>query len=208
MAKVSECVHLLEPLFDAVSCKDTLLIEEIAVKISLAEHQADLTKNDIRNHLPKSLFLPIDRGNLLEILSIQDHLADTAEDLSVLVTLKPLDFTENLGAWLPDFHQFLRLNIQAFDQVHLIIKELHELLETSFGGIEAEKVRLMVEKVAYLEHEVDEIQHKLLKGLYQNEEKMSFGIFFLWQKIFSAIGNLSNSSEKLAYRVRTTLELK
>lgn len=204
MEKVAECVHLLEPLFQAVWDKDEGRIEEIAQQISEAEHQADLTKNDIRNHLPKSLFLPVDRSHLLEILSIQDNIADRAEDVSVLVTLKKL---ERPLAMVEDFDLFLKKNIEGFNQAQKIIRELHELLETSFGGIEAEKVRLMVEKTAFFEHEVDLIQRTLLKKLFQ-EGDMSFRAFILWQKIFGALADISNLSEKLAYRIRATLELK
>ena len=176
-----------------------------AKEISDLELKADLIKIDIRNHLPKSLFLAVDRSHLLEILSIQDHIADRAEDVSVLVTLKPLDV---IPAIAEDFDLFLKKNIEAFNLAHRIILELHELLETSFGGIEAEKVHLMVEKVALAEHEVDLLQRKLLKGLFAAEEGMSFSTFLLWQKIFGAVADISNLSEKLSYRIRATLELK
>lgn len=205
MEKVAECVQLLQPLFQAIWAKDQAKVEEIAQKISEAELAADLIKIDIRNHVPKSLFLAVDRTHLLEILSIQDHIADRAEDVAVLVTLKTLEAIPEMAA---DFDLFLKKNVEAFQQAHQIIRELNELLETSFGGIEAEKVRLMVEKVAYHEHEVDLLQRKLLKTLFKAEEGMSFSTFLLWQKIFGAIADLSNLSEKLAYRIRSTLELK
>lgn len=205
MEKVSECVHLLKPLFVAIHDQEWEKVEEISNRISEAEHQADLTKNDIRNHLPKSLFLPVDRSSLLEILTIQDNIADRSEDVAVLVNLKKLPLIPEMEK---DFNHFLEKNIEAFDQAHLIIRELHELLESSFGGIEAEKVRLMVEKVAYLEHDVDLIQRGLLKILFNSENSLSFTAFLIWQKAFAAIGDISNLAEKLAYRVRTTLELK
>lgn len=205
MAKVAECVHMLPSLFQAIKDKDFAKAHEIADKIADKEHEADLTKNDIRNHLPKSLFLPVDRGNLLEILSLQDSLADRAEDIAVLTTLKNLDWIPGFGE---EYDRFLKKNIEAFDYANSIIKELHELLESSFGGVEAEKVRVMVEQVAVNEHEADLIQRKLLQALFQAEEELSYSTFHLWQRIFEATGALSNIAEKLAYRVRLTLELK
>ena len=205
MDKVSDCVHMIPELFKAMESKDYQILEQIADKISKLEHEADLTKNDIRNHLPKSLFLPIDRGHLLEILSLQDHLADRAEDIAVLVTLKHLELGASFKA---EFYEFLNKNIEAFNGVQRIIKEMHELLESSFGGIEAEKVRAMVEGVAFKEHEADLIQHRLLKAVFNAENEMPYTSFILWQKIFEAIASLSNISENLAYRVRMTLELK
>ncbi|MEI8124902.1 MAG: TIGR00153 family protein [Parachlamydiaceae bacterium] len=205
MEKVSKCVHLLTDLFEAIEKQDYVSVEKISMTIAEIEHEADLTKNDIRNHLPKSLFLPIDRNNLLEILSKQDKIADKAEDIAVLVTLKPLEL---LPSFKNEFKECLKKNIETFDGARKIIKEMHELLESSFGGIEAEKVRAMVEEVAFKEHEVDVSQRRLLKKIFQAEKEMSYTTFHLWQKIFDAMAAISNLSETLAFRVRMTLELK
>lgn len=205
MEKVSGCVHLLPNLFQALEQKNREALELVATQIGELEHQADITKNDIRNHLPKSLFLPIDRAHLLEILSTQDRIADRAEDVSVLILLKPIEL---LPSFKQEFNEFLHKNIVAFDGARQIIKEMHELLESSFGGAEAEKVRSMVEDVSYKEHEVDLIQSQLLKKLFQAENEMSYTTFYLWQKICEALAAVSNLSENLAYRVRMTLELK
>ena len=71
-------------------------IEKLVADLSRMEHEADLTKNDIRNHFPKSLFLPIDRAHFLEILSVQDSIADKAEDIGILLTLRPLESFRNI----------------------------------------------------------------------------------------------------------------
>lgn len=205
MEKVSECVHKIPLLFEAMQKSDFSELEKIANRIAELEHQADITKNDIRNHLHKNIYLPIDRGNLLEILSIQDSIADIAEDIAVLTTLKQL---EMLPSFRDEFKEFLARNIHAFDSARDIIKEMHDLLESSFGGYEAEKVRAMVNQVAFQEHEVDLIQRKLLKNLFKSENEMSYGSFHLWQKISSGVASISNLSEKLANRVRMTLDLK
>ena len=205
MDTVSQCVQLLPDLFEALDKQEYERMEEIANRISELEHQADLTKNDIRNHLPKSLFLPVDRSHLLDILTIQDRIADAAEDIAVATTLKHLTILPEFKA---EFYEFLNKNIAAFHGAQLIIQEIHELLEFSFGGMEAKKVRTMVDNVAYKEHEADLIQRTLLKNLFKADEKMSYSSFDLWQKIFQAVASISNLSENLAFRVRMTLELK
>jgi uncharacterized protein len=205
MDKVSDCVHALMDLFDAIECKDYATVEDIAIKIADLEHKADITKNDILNHLPKSLFLPIDRGHLVEILNTQDHIADKAEDIAVLSTLKQIEIPDHFRT---EFREFLLGTIATFDSAALIVREIHELLESSFGGIEAEKVRAMVEEVSYQEHEVDILQYDLLKKLFQSEELMTYTTFHLWQKICEGIAAISNLAEMLAFRIRLTLELK
>lgn len=205
MEKVSSCVHLLVDLFTALRKGEPPLIEKIATEIADLEHAADIVKNDIRNHLPKSLFLAMDRSSLLDILSIQDSIADNAEDIAVLTTLKPLTLSDTLQE---DFYAFLNKNIETFNQANAVIHELHELLESSFGGIEAEKVRSMIDSIASNEHEVDLLQRKLLKKFFNSEEEYTLSTFHIWQRIFESIGSISNLSEKLAYRLRMTLEIK
>lgn len=205
MDKVSSCVHMLPELFVALQKGDEKGVNQIAERISDLEHQADVTKNDIRNHLPKSLFMPIDRQQLLEILTIQDGIADRAEDVGVLLTLKHLELPKELQE---DFSAFLSKNIQSFQVVHKIMNELHDLLESSFGGFEAERVRTMVEEVAFREHEADLLQRKLLKHLIALENTLSVSSFYLWTRIFTVIADISNLSEKLANRMRMTLDLK
>lgn len=204
MEKVKSCVHMMTELFEALEKKDYTRLAEIAEKISEFEHEADLTKNDIRNHLPKSLYLPIDRSQLLEILAIQDNIADKVEDVAILCSLKKIEMIDDFKA---DFDEFLKKNIDCFNGAALIIKEMHELLESSFGGIEAEKVRQMVDDVSFKEHEADLVQRRLLKNFFKAENEITYSSFYLWQKIFESVGAVANLSEKLAYRVRMTLNL-
>ena len=60
MDKVIFCIGELPNLFKAFLEQGGDVIQKIGQKISQLEHEADLTKNDIRNHLPKSLFLPLE----------------------------------------------------------------------------------------------------------------------------------------------------
>lgn len=205
MKDVSRCVHKLPSLFNALEEQNQALIEQIANEIAEIEHQADIIKNDIRNHLPKGLFLPIDRNQLLEILAIQDHIADRAEDIAILATLKTLTI---FPGFKEDFYYFLQKNIETFDGVEMIIQEMNDLVESSFGGIEAQKVRAMVDAVGEKEHEVDLIQRRLLKKLFQSEDSLTYTSFYLWQRILEAVAAISNLSESLANRVRMTLEIK
>ncbi|NGX62994.1 MAG: hypothetical protein KR126chlam6_00398 [Candidatus Anoxychlamydiales bacterium] len=204
MEKVAICVILLEDLFKNVKEKNFEKVKEIAKKISKKEHDADLTKNDIRNHLPKSLFLPIDRSSFLDILTLQDSFADQAEDISVIVTLKDLNDFELLEG----FEEFYKKNIASFMLAHDVIKEFDTLIESSFGGIEAQKVKQMIEDLAFKEHELDIYGYNLLKTLYSLTDKFSYSTFHLLNTILKEVGEISNIAEKLGNKIRMILEVK
>lgn len=205
MKKVALCMARLSDIFDALSKMDMEKIEKLVADLSRMEHEADLTKNDIRNHLPKSLFLPIDRGHFLEILSVQDSIADKAEDVGILLTLRPLKSFQNFHT---DLVHFFRKNEIVFLDAKHIVEEIDELLESSFGGIEAEKVKAMVEQTAHKESEADKMQKQLMKQLFTHGETLTVPEFNLWMRLIEEVGAISHLSERLANRIRMILELK
>lgn len=205
MKKVTLCIEKLTAIIEALPKMDMEKIEKLSKELSELEHEADLTKNDIRNHLPKSLFLPIDRSHFLEILSVQDRIADKAEEIGLLLSMRPLDmFTE----FKSDLELLYKKNADVFWNAKKIIEEIDELLESSFGGIEAEKVKDMVEQTAYKEHEAAQMQHVLTKQLFSKGNSLSSPAFYLWLTLIEQIGALSALAEKLANRIRMVLELK
>jgi predicted phosphate transport protein (TIGR00153 family) len=204
MDKVASCVGELPALFKALIAQDMGAIQKISAQISRLEHEADLTKNDIRTHLPRSLFLPVDRGALLDILSLQDALADQAEKIGKHAAMRKLPFAE----MEEDFLSLCNKNIEAFWLARKVMKELEELLEASFGGIEAQKVKGMVEQIAFCEYEMDLIENQLITKLYQTGDGMPYPVFHLSLTLIEEIGCLACISEKLGNRVRMLLELK
>ncbi len=204
MEDVNECVNKVKEIFEALEKNDFESISRISKEISKLEAKADTTKHELRNHLPSSLFMPISKGALLEILSLQDDIADDCEDIGVLLTLKELTLKE---VFKDDFKNFFKKNLETYELIKVIIEEFDNLLETSFTGSEAEKVKSMVSKVALKEHEADLSQRQLLKNIFSNEEQFSHGEFQLWLSVMREIKTLSNTSEKLAHRIRNLLDL-
>jgi predicted phosphate transport protein (TIGR00153 family) len=203
MEKVGECVALLPALFGAYNRGNPEEVERLAKEVHRLEFQADQIKHDIRNSLPRGLFMPVDRANILEILSTQDSLADTCENVGVLLTFKQ---AKTLEPFQSQFDAFLAKNIEAFEGAKRIVNELDELLESGFGGSEAEKVRELVADVATREYEADLLQRDMIRELLQREEEFSYGDFWLWTRLIRQLSELSDDSENLAELIRTTLE--
>ena len=155
--------------------------------------------------MPKSLFLAIDRSHFLDILSIQDSIADKAEDIGILFTLRPIELYHHLDTELTAFY---KKSTEVFWAARKIISEIDELLESSFGGIEAEKVKAMVEEIAKLESTVDIMQQTLMKKLFSDTGTLSNSGFYLWLKLIEEVGSIAGLSERLANRIRMVLELK
>jgi len=203
MEKVAECIGLVPEMLDAYRRRDSSSVNSIASKISSVEHEADIIKHDIRNSLPRGLFLPVDRTNLLRMVTIQDSIANHAENISVILTFKQ---ASGFDGFEQIFDAFLNMSLETFAMTHTIINKLDELLESGFGGFEANSVRELVDKVARQEHETDVCQHELVRALLAHEDSISYGDFYLWTRIIRQIATIADRSENLAMEVLTTLE--
>jgi uncharacterized protein len=203
MEKVAECINYIPQVLDAHRRQEIETIQSLAKKISRLEHEADIIKHDIRNSLPRGLFMPVDRANLLHILDLQDSIANSAENIGVLLTFKQITSFNDFEI---KFDDFVSKCLEAFMLAQSIIEQLDELLETGFGGVEAQTVRELVDMVAFKEHESDVAQGELLRELLAHEDTVSYGDFFLWTKIIRQIANIADRSENLAMAVRMTIE--
>ena len=203
--KVADCVEAVIALLDRIWSGDVENLDKAARTISLLEHKADLVKNDIRNNLPRGLFMAIDRGQLLEMLSLQDSIADQAEDIGILMSLRPAKMLEPIRE---PFKKYAEGNMDAFLKARDVMRELDAVIESGFGGTEASRVDQMVEVVAQAEHEADIMQRDLMKQVLEHENELSTGDFFVWMRLIHEVAGISNLSEKLANRVRMLLTLK
>jgi hypothetical protein len=202
MLKVKECVDLVGPLIDALLAGDRKKLEETAEKIFKAEHDSDLVKKEIRNNLPKGIFLPVDRGDILSFLKEQDKIADSAEDLAVLVTLRKMKVPKELKKELKDLVDKVLLTGET---AMAVSSEIKILAETSFGGSEAQKVMDIVEQLKIEEHEADKAQMKLAKKLFSIEKKLDPVSVVMWMQIFRELGMLANHAENVGDRLRMML---
>lgn len=116
--------------------------------------------------MASGVFLPVSRAALLEIISIQDSLADCAEDIAILLTVKELQFYPEFEEL---FFEFLQKTVQSFEAVAKTIREMDRLLESSFGGNRADKTRVLVSEVSNLEHECDLLQRELMKVFFSDD---------------------------------------
>jgi hypothetical protein len=202
IASVIACVEQLIPYFEAVFKGDWDEATKIQRKLATLEGEADDTKNKLRMDLPTSLFMPVDRRDILELLDMQDLIANRAKDISGLTLGRKMAIPSVLA---DDFMAFLHRCIDATRQAQIAINELDELVVTGFRGDEATRVRQMVAELHVIENETDDIQVKLRASLYALESEMSpIDVMFIY-KIIEWIGDLADASQSTGNRLQLML---
>jgi len=198
MKVVFSCVCLIPSLFDAVYREDREQIEDFARQIDTIETDADKLKSKFRLTMPKSLFLPVDRRDLLSLLGDQDNIADTAEDIGKIFLYRTMTVPEQLK---PLLDELLEGTIEITASARDMIERLDELLEVGFSGREIDNVTRMIAGVRRSEHNLDEILFRNRKLLVSIEAELDPVSVMFWFQIIDLIGRISDQCENLADRL-------
>ncbi len=199
MRIVKECVAEVPALFDALVAGDNDALHRQKDLIFAKEQEADDLENELRARLPKSLFMPVDRRDLLELLDMQDYIADTAQDIAGLMVERDMSVPKEMEEPLL---ALVRRCVDTCDQAATIIEELDELIETGFRGREATKVDEMVSKLSEIENETDEMGMTLARTLFSKEDDMKPVSVIFWYQMIQWIGDLADYAEKVGDRMR------
>ncbi len=199
MHKTYLCAKQLLPFFEAVLSLDWQESNKIRDNIVAMETEADAIKRDLRLNLPTGLFLPVSRTDLLELLRVQDKIANKAQDIAGLVVSRkmiiPIELSDTLLS-------FVSRCLDAAKQACKAINELDELLETGFRGNEVKVVSEMIVTLDQIEHDCDtklaDIRHKI----FLIEHKIPpVEVIFLY-KIMQWIGDLADHAQTVGARLQ------
>lgn len=198
MAKAHECAAQLIPFIDALMAEDWGEAERIQQQISHLEREADQMKKNIRVSLPNSLFLSVPRSDLLELLSVQDKVANRAKDIAGLMLGRKMKIHPDVQ---PAFRSFVVRSVDASAQALKAIGELSDLMETSFAGREVKLVENLIDELERIEHDTDEMQIKLRAALYQREAVLPpVDVMFTYQ-VIEWIGDVADRAERVGNRL-------
>ena len=196
---VLDCAGEVPALFEALCDDDKDKVLAVKDRIFELEEQADEIKNQLRAHLPKSLFMPVDRRDLLEVLDLQDSIADTAQDIAGLLIERPMEVPKGFKKPLL---ALTRRCVDACEQSAKIINELDELVATGFGGRESDRVSTMIDELNSIESDTDEMAMELSRRLFASEDEIKPVSVMFWYQLIQWIGDLADYAEKVGNRLR------
>lgn len=196
------CSKELIKFFSEVVAEDWAAAEQSRARIVELENEADDLKKQIRSQLPKSLFMPVPREDLLELLLVQDRIANRARDVSGIVLGRRMQIPQAVQI---RFLEFVTRNVDAAKQARKSIRELDELYETGFRGAEAALVEELVEGLDAIENDTDALQVNLRADLFEIENDLSpVDVMFLY-RIIEQTGDIADMAERIGRRLELLL---
>jgi|TARA_R110000772_G_scaffold148001_3_gene258509 hypothetical protein len=199
MQVANDAAQLLPTFLEAAQADDWELAAEVFRRIGEAEEAADKLKRSVRRHLPNSLFLPVPRTDLLELVTIQDHVANTAKDIAGLMLGREMRFPEKLEKHLLEF---ARACTATCEQALVAIRELDELLEVGFTGREVVRVEGLIKELDKLEGRTDKQSKALRARLFKLERKLYAVDVMFYYKVIELLAGLADSAERVGHRLQ------
>ena len=197
-----QCTKKLEEFFEAAIDGDWDKAAKSRDEINALEHEADDLKKEIRRHLPRRLFMRFPRQDLLELLLVQDKIANRTRDVSGLVLGRKMQIPDAIA---DEFLEFVKRNVDAAKQARKSVRELDELFLTGFRGAEVTLVESLIEELDKIETDTDTRQANLRSALFAVESSLEpVNVIFLY-RVIELTGEIADMAERVGRRLELLL---
>jgi len=184
--------------FDAVVADNWEAAQDSRDKIVTLENEADDAKKQIRMQLSKALFMPVARGDLLDLVWVQDQIPNLARDVSGIVIGRQIAIPQPIQQLFTDF---VSRNVDAAKGARKTIRELDELYETGFRGAEADLVISLIGELDEIENDTDDLQADIRSALFAIEKDIPpVEVMFLY-RVIEMTGEIGDMAERIGRRL-------
>jgi predicted phosphate transport protein (TIGR00153 family) len=196
--KIHECVALIRPIADAIIAGDEKLLRDLQGQMSKTEYEADLLKDQIRQHLPRGFFLSVNREDVLNYVRQLDRMGDEGEDFAVVATFRRLDIPE---AVRPGFLTLVDKVVEVSNALLQLAEMLAALEKEAFEGPRAEAVLQKIDDVCRMEWESDKLSRNLARQYYSHPGLDAVTIILL-DKLCHSLTGIADHAENVGKNLR------
>ena len=146
--------------------------------------------------------MPVPRQDLLELLLVQDKMANRTRDVSGLVLGRKMQIPDAIA---DDFLEFVKRNVDAAKQARKSVRELDELFTSGFRGAEVSLVESLIEELDQIETDTDTRQADLRSALFEVESSLQpVNVMFLY-RVIELTGEIADMAERVGRRLELLL---
>lgn len=202
MSKAHEAAQQLVPFFDAIIKEDQGEVRKLYQSIAETERKADAIKKELRLRLPKTIFMPVARADILELINAQDSVANRAKDIAGIMAGRALRIPPSTS---DTFRIFVERAVDASAQADKTVGELSELFESGFRGHEVDLMEGMIETLDAIESETDGIEIDIRSKVHAVETELPpVDAMFIYH-IIDWIGELANDAQAVGHKIQLIL---
>lgn len=202
MTSVHSCISDLKGFMIAIHERDWEKAEKIKNTIGHKEGEADVLKKKLRLSLPSTFMMPFSRRDLLDLLLIQDSIANITKDVSGLMINRKMILPNEIS---DDVIELTDVCIKISAAALKAVNELDELLETAFGNRERKVVTSIIADINSLESRSDKIQHEIRTKLFPLEQNFPPVDVMFYYRAVEWLGKLADVAQKVGSRLEVLL---
>ncbi len=193
-----KCTEKIPELIEAMLTRNEGQVKELKYQVFELEEQADKVYDELTSKLPKSMFMPVHRHDLLSVLESQEAIADTAQDITGLAQL-PLEVPEEMHKPLV---ALAKRSAKTCKRALKVIESINELVETGFKGPDVDRVHGLIDEVAKSEQDADNIGIELTAAVFKHHKDTDpVSVVFTYQLV-RWLGELSDHAEIVGAKTR------
>lgn len=200
--KVCKAVHKLDEMMRLYMEGDFAGAASASVEISKLEHEADEIKQHLRSHLPRMFLMPISRTDLLEILSSNERIADSCQDVAQILDMRETVVPEEIR---PVLEKFVGHVVDAVVALREMMAQLQLVLESTFAKVETQEIMELGYRVHEHEYMADSAGKELVKAIYALEGQESFLAIYHMMRFTDVLDRIADNAENAANRMMLTV---
>jgi len=196
MAIANQATSKLPVYFEAVLKQNWRLANRLADDITRLEQEADEIKRQIRSNFSRSLFMPVSRSDLLDLLKSQDRIPNRVRDVVGLCSGRKMTLPSELGSELLNL---VETCVKASATALQTLNTLEKMFETGFS--EAHEISELITELSAIEHQADLQQKHVQSRLYKTEQTLNpVDVMFLY-RLIDWIGDIADNAEAVGNRI-------
>ncbi len=163
------------------------------------EQEADEMKREIRNSLPRGVFMPVDKFQFFTLIRELDHVLDSAEDVVVWLSFKRGVAIKEVKE---DLLELLDTSIESVEILYDVIK----MTTKTFGFLKKrrEDIKETIRAVRRKEWESDQIAQGMVRKLFELKDYDFFTIHHILTT-GRYIGDIADHAENVADVIRVMI---
>ena len=198
--KVKECAWAFQQAIECYASAKCEVFEEHRRQVITLEHEADNIKRGIRGHLPKNVMLPVEKFQLFRYLREQDKVLDSVQESLNWLSYRPESvIPESIER---DLFLLVDAVVEPTEELSRMVGEARIYLK-NFSEKQREKVKAIIGNIRQMEHEADQLEHALLRKIFQIEGDPVTVIHML--KLAEIIGSVADHAENAGDMMRAML---
>jgi len=197
--KAHECAKMFEK---AMACHLDNKCEEfddLTDQVARIESEADAIKRNIRGHMPRSIFMPVDKFQFHFYLREQDSVLDRVEEALYWLSYRPEVIEADVAE---DLMYLVQSVIPAIEKLSPMVELATHYFKTGYEGTR-NQIKSIVVDIRQQEHEADHIERELKHKIF-TKIKDPLRVYHL-VRLVEVIGSIADKAQNAADLMRAMI---